>query len=212
MRRLMLFVTAAGLGLGACQTAPAERTPAPAPMPAPPPSDASAIPAGTLLQVRLDNELSTTTSRVGDTFTVTVTEPLIAANRQTVVPEGATITGMVTGVSEPRNDNPAVIRLNFLRVNVGGAYHPLTAEVTETHVPMHERVDMDAAARAAAAGAVAGAVLGAIITGELRDALIGAILGAGAGTIISLGTADTEAVLPEGTHMTLRTSTRTELR
>jgi hypothetical protein len=211
MRRFIMVGLAAGLGLGACQTMPAETTPATAPMPAPPPPDASYIPAGTVLNVQLSNELSTTTARVGDTFTVTVTEPLIATNGQVVVPEGAVITGMVTGVGAVRDEEPAAIRINFLRINIGGISHPLTAEITSTHVPMQEDAGHDAA-RAAATGAVAGAVLGAILTGELRDALIGAALGAGAGTIISLGTGDVEAVLPEGTRMTIRTFERISLR
>jgi hypothetical protein len=210
MRRLMMVGLAAGIGLGACQTLPAETAPATAPMPAPPPPDASFIPAGTVLNVELNTELKTT-SRVGDTFTVTVTEPLIATNAQVVVPEGAVITGMVTGVGAVRGEEPAAIRLNFLRINIRGISHPLTAEIASTHVPMQEHAGHDAA-RAAATGAAAGAVLGAILTGELRDALIGAALGAGAGTIISLGTGDVEAVLPEGTRMTIRTFDRISLR
>jgi hypothetical protein len=210
MRRLMMVGLAAGVGLAACQTLPAETAPATAPQPAPPPPDASFIPAGTVLNVELNNDLNTTTSRVGDTFTVTVTEPLIATNAQVVVPEGAVITGMVTGVGAVRGEEPAAVRLNFLRINIRGISHPLTAEIASTHVPTQEHAGD--AARAAATGAAAGAVLGAILTGELRDALIGAALGAGAGTIISMGTGDVEAVLPEGTRMTIRTFERISLR
>jgi hypothetical protein len=208
MRRLMVYTLVGGLALGACQTAPVETAPQGAPMPAGPPPDASAIPAGTVLEVQLENELNTTTSRVGDTFTVTVREPLVATNSQTVIPEGAVITGMVTGVGGVRGDDPAAIRLNFLRINIGGVSHPLTAEVASARVP-GQQPDTDMVV----AGAVTGAVLGAIITGSLRDALIGAALGAGAGTVISLGMAgDNEAVLPAGTVLTIRTFDRVMLR
>jgi hypothetical protein len=60
----------------------------------------------------------------------------------------------------------------------------------------------------AAVGAAAGAVLGAVIGGSLKDILVGGVLGAGTGTIISLGMGDLEASLPQGTEMTLRSTTR----
>jgi hypothetical protein len=213
MRGAVLIMLASGLALTACQTMPVAETEPVAPMPAPPPPDASAIPAGTHLDVRLENELNTTTTQVGDVFTVTVREPLIAENAQTVVPAGAVITGMVTGVGRQRENDPAVIRLNFVRINIDGVTHPLTAEIVGTHVPMTEERDHARHAQAAAAGAVVGAMMGTVITGKLRDALIGAALGAGAGTVISLGMGGaTEAVLPAGTNMTLRTADRVILR
>lgn len=213
MTRMLTVVLAGGLALSACQTLPGAEAAAPAPMPAPPPQDASAIPAGTHLNVELQNELNTTDTRVGDVFTVRVTEPLVAVNGQTVVPAGATITGMVTGVGGATAADPAALRLNFVRIDVGGVTHPITAEIVGTHLPMEQRTDHTQHAQAAAAGAITGAVVGTIVTGRLRDALIGAALGAGAGTIISLGMGGpTEAALPAGTHMTLRTADRIVLR
>lgn len=213
MTRMTFAVLAMGLAASACQTMPVE-TVTPAPQPAPPPPDASYLPAGTHLNVQLNEELNTTTSRVGDSFTVNVLEPVIAANGQVVVPAGTMIQGMVTGVAQPGGRDPAVLRLNFLRINVDNAWHPLTAEIAGTHVPMEGgRTDTQRHAQAAVTGAAAGAVIGAVITGRLREALVGAALGAGAGTIISLGMGGaTEAVLPEGTHMTLRTADRVNFR
>jgi hypothetical protein len=198
--------------VAACAAAPVETvTPTPG-QPAPPPADARAIPGGAVLEVRLDQELSAGRARVGDTFTVRVTEPLVATNGQTVVPENSVVTGLVTGVG-PRADGRevAAIRLNFVRISVDGVWHPITANIIRT------RVQGGAAAEAEAAPTIitaagAGAVLGAILGGELRDMLVGAILGAGAGTIISLGTGDVEPVLPEGTRMTIQTVSTVQLR
>jgi hypothetical protein len=120
---------------------------------------------------------------------------------------------MVTGVAQPGGRDPAALRLNFLRINLNDAWHPLTAEIAGTHIGMEEHRDHAQHAQAAVTGAVAGAVIGGIVTGRLREALIGAALGAGAGTIISLGVGTpSEAVLPEGTHMTLRTADQVNLR
>lgn len=217
MRALMIALAAGAAvsAVSACATVPVETEPTPpAAQPAPPPADATYIPAGTHLRVTLDQELNTTDSRRGDTFTVSLTEDLVAANGQTVAPQGTRIQGMVTGVAQPGGSDPAVLRLNFLRIEVAGGWHPLTADIAETQLPMEGgQRDASQVAAAAAAGAVAGATIGAIISGSLRDALIGAALGAGAGTVISLGLGGAEeAVLPEGTIMTLRTADRVQVR
>jgi tRNA U34 5-carboxymethylaminomethyl modifying enzyme MnmG/GidA len=54
-----------------------------------------------------------------------------------------------------------------------------------------------------AAGAVLGAVIGG---GDISKILGGAAIGAAAGTVISLGGGDVEAVLPAGSKMTLQTT------
>lgn len=193
---------------GACATAPAAvETPATGAPAAAPPPNANSIPAGTVLTVRLAQELTTTT-RMGDIFTVTVEEPLVAANNQTVIPQGAVITGMVTGVGATE-ERQAAIRLNFLRIALDGVSHPLSATVLETAQPEE---GFPAEARAAVTGAAVGAALGAVIGGDLRNALIGGILGAGAGTILSLGTGDTEPVLPAGTLLRIQTRDLVDLR
>jgi hypothetical protein len=53
-----------------------------------------AVPAGTVLNVRVDEALSTVRNQSGDRFTGTLTNPLIV-NGQTVVPEGTRLTGHV---------------------------------------------------------------------------------------------------------------------
>jgi hypothetical protein len=214
MNRLLTAVLASGVAISACAPATQTATPAqPAPQPAAPPADASHIPTGTHFSVTLEEELNTSNTRVGDSFIVVVNEALVAANGQVVVPAGARIQGMVTGVAQPGGRDPAALRLNFLRINVNDAWHPLTAEIVGTHVPMDGRTDHTQHAQAAVTGAVAGAIIGGVITGRLREALIGAAIGAGAGTIISLGVGGPmEAALPAGTHMTLRTADRISLR
>jgi hypothetical protein len=213
MSRMLMAMLAGGLAVSACATVPLQEA-QPMPQPAPPPPDASHIPTGTHLNVTLEQELNTTTTRVGDSFIVVVNEPLVAANGQTVVPANTRVQGMVTGVAQPGGRDPAALRLQFLRIELDDTWRPFTAEIAGTHVPMEAHADHAQHARAAATGAVAGAVLGGIISGgRLRDTLVGAALGAGAGTIISLGigTPD-EAVLPAGTHMTLRTGERIDVR
>jgi len=55
-------------------------------------------------------------------------------------------------------------------------------------------------------------VLGAVIGGgDVSKILGGAAIGAAAGTVISLGTGEVEAVLPAGSKMTLQTTQQVTL-
>jgi hypothetical protein len=205
MLSLVVGVLASG-----CQTAPAAAPAGPEPsvlQPAPPPPNASHIPAGTVLVGTLTDDLSKRETKVGDAFTVAVQNALVAENHETVVPAGAVITGLVTGIGS--KGEQSAIRLNFTRVGIDGASHPFTATITATRVP-EDRRSADDSSFGPAAGGSAGAALGEVIgEGELRSALVGA-LGAGAGTIIGLGTGADEE-LPTGTQITLQTVERIEL-
>lgn len=211
MRRAFAVAVAA-FGIAACGTTRpvVEPTPAPDVQPAAPPPNAAFLPANTHLNVKLDADLNAETALVGDVFTVTVLEPLIAQNNATVVPENTVITGLITGVVRATGvDDQAAIRLNTVRMNLRGVSHPLSASVVRTE--LSPPPDPDEVADDTAADALAAAALGTVITGELRIALI-ASLGPGAGTIVSLGTGESAAVLPAGTQMTIRTRDRIDLR
>lgn len=208
MNRGVVCAAALLVALGGCRSVAVES--GPRAQPAPPPPTADAIPAGTTLDVRLNETLSTDRNSVGDRFTATVTRPLIAQNGQTVVPAGAVLSGVVTGLAEARRiGDQAAIRLNFDRIGIGGQSYPFSADIIEADV----RARRDSpSAEAAAIGAAAGAALGAIIGGDLASTLIGGVLGAGAGTIISLGLGDVDAELPAGSVMTVQSRQAVRLR
>jgi hypothetical protein len=164
----------------------------------------TAVPAGTTVRATLDQQLSTAETNVNDTFTLTLATPIMTADRQTVVPAGARITGRVTAVRQSLDvATPAILRLEFNNIQWQNRNFPFQADVVDTGVRREGRTAQDAL-RGAAAGAAAGAVIGTVLRGDIRGALQGAAVGAGAGTVISLGTADQQAVLDTGTHMTLR--------
>ncbi|HEX7120713.1 MAG TPA: hypothetical protein VF212_18110 [Longimicrobiales bacterium] len=209
MNTSLKTAAALALALGACRSAEVETGPAVGVQPAPPTADA--IPAGTLMEVELNQTIGTEENRVGDRFTATVTRPLVAQNGQVVVPQGALVHGVVTGLDDSDHlGDQAAIRVNFERITFQGRSYPFAAEVVDTDV--ETRRDGDAAVTGAVTGAIAGAALGAVIGGDLEDILIGGALGAGAGTIISLGIGDVEAELPAGTDLALRTTRSISLR
>lgn len=209
MSRITALAVATLFALGACRSAEIE--PGPTVQPAPLPS-ANAIPRGTVLNVRLNETLSTDRSSVGERFTATVITPLETTGGRTVVPVGSIVSGVVTGVDpSTRRGDVAAIRVNFDRLQIGNRTYPFTADVIDTEPRLTN--DESRILERAGIGAAAGAVLGAIVTGgELEGILIGGALGAGAGTIISLGVGDVDPELDKGSVLTLRTTSNVQLR
>ena len=178
------------------------------------PADSRALPAGTTLDVTLDQEIGTKVSKVGDTFSGTVSTAVVAANGETVVPAGSKIYGKVTGLDNSDHaGEPAAIKVDFEQIEIGGVSDAFNASVTATILQTRGADAREETLRKAGVGAAAGAILGAVLSGgDLQKILIGGALGAAAGTAISLGTGDVEAVLPAGTKMTLQTTRTVALR
>src|SRR4051812_49090501 len=60
-----------------------------------------ALPAGTGVKMKLETAISTSTTKVGDTFAGRVTEPVML-NGKEVIPVGATVQGHVARITDPR--------------------------------------------------------------------------------------------------------------
>jgi hypothetical protein len=178
------------------------------------PADARSLPSGTNIDVRLDQEIGTKSSKVGDNFTASVVNPIVATNGVTAVPAGAKIYGKVTGLdNSERVGEPAAIRIDFERIDVNGVSNPFYAKVVATNLETRGADTRDETLKKAGVGAAAGAVMGAILSGgDLDKILLGGALGAAAGTVISLGMGDVEGVLPAGTTMKLQTTRTVALR
>lgn len=172
------------------------------------PADASSLPTGMLMDVRLDKEIGTKVSSVGDEFTATVQSAIVAQNGETVVPAGAKVHGKVTGLdNSDRVGEPAAIKIDFDKLAFDGKDFDFNARVTATNLQTRGGDTRDETLQKAGVGAAAGAVLGAVLSGgDLDKILIGGALGAAAGTAISLGTGEQEGVLPAGTAMKLQTT------
>jgi hypothetical protein len=200
----MLVLAAAALG--ACATTKVQS--AGGTLPEVTPATARLLPAGSELHVRTNSKLSGK-DHVGEEFSATVSENLVAQNGQIAVPEGAMVYGHITGLRDaPHAGDPSVIKVDFDRLVVNGRSRSFNASVTKVEAPVASNQTL----KKAGIGAAAGAVLGAIITGgDFGGIATGGALGAAAGTVISLGT-DREPELPEGTRMTLRTQQAVTLR
>ncbi|MDT8436489.1 MAG: hypothetical protein RRA92_07005 [Gemmatimonadota bacterium] len=196
------------------ETAPAPRpaTQQPASRPAPRPAPAPAGPryaeytvsSGTSFQVRLDQELSTRNSSVGDLFTVTTVTPLTDGDR-VVVPAGTKIRGEVTEAQKSGNSGQtAVLKVQFDDLTVDGESYPVSLNLVDAQIETKGRDDTGDKALKIGGGAAAGALLGTLIGGGGKGTLIGAAVGAAAGTGIQMTQNDVDAYLREGSMMTVR--------
>lgn len=180
-------------------------TPAPAPEPARPRFVTLSAPAGSTFAVRLNETVSTRSHSVGETFTGTLSEALIASDGTTLVPAGATVRGQVTESRKSgRAGEEAYIGITFTSVSHNGNSYPLDASTV--HVPSR-LVTRDSNVEKAAkvgGGAALGAIVGRVIGGGTGGTIAGAAVGAAAGTAVAMGTADVDRVIPAGSQVTVR--------
>lgn len=163
------------------------------------------VPTGTTFAIRMNDQLSTETSQPGDAFTATLTDPIMDANGNVIVPAGATVRGRVTAVAaSERVGQTAALKLAFEAVSFGGESYPLQATVERADVQQASRTSRTESAGKIAAGAAAGAILGQVLGKSTESTLKGAAIGAAAGTAIAMGTSDVDAVLPVGAEVVIR--------
>ncbi len=157
------------------------------------------VPAGTEIQVMLDQHLSSRSSNPRDRVSASTVQA-IRMNGRTVIPAGATVSGIVREVrSKQRGQNDGWLKVDFDTLTPEGG-QPMTIRsqviaVQDTNSGSNDKT------KNTGIGAILGGVIGAIIDGK-KGALIGAAVGAGGGLLASRGTDDVD--LPEGTLITLR--------
>lgn len=208
---LTALLAACALLIPACRTATATSSDSSTQQAQGPVASSDSIPEGTDLRVSLNQKLDTENTRKGDAFTATLLNPLMSETGEIVVPAEATVAGLVTGVAPSTSANEqAAIRLDIQEIRFDGRAYPMSADITQTGVEAH--ADSGELRTGAAVGGVTGLALGAIIGRSVTSAVVGGLLGAGAGTAISMGTGTTNAELPAGSTMTLRTTRAVPLR
>ena len=158
-------------------------SPEPAAAPAPPPVQKITVPDGTLLSVRLVDEIDSETAQDGEVFRGTLNAPIVVDD-QTVIPGDADIEGRVVQVQSAgrfKGQSLLTLELNKIMYN-GRSYNIKTNQWSKQG---------SSRGKATAAKVGGGAALGAIIGGLAgggKGAAIGATVGAGAGTGVSAAT------------------------
>jgi hypothetical protein len=174
------------------------------------PANRNSLPPGTTMAARLDQSISTS-SHDGDSFSATVAEPVQAQDGTIAIPAGSVLRGHVTGAHAakiPGEQN--VIRLAFDDIRIAGRTHPFSGSISNVTI---QTEGGNTTTRDAATGAAAGAVLGAILSGgEVSKIIAGGLLGAATGTVISMGSGSSAAVIPAGSTVTVRATEAVQIR
>lgn len=144
---------------------------------------------GQVIHVRMNGSISSKTSRVGDTFTTTVTEPVYANGGFIVVPVGSSVIGKITAVTPAaKGGKPGSIDVDFIEIKTPtGAKYAITGDLTELDSKTAKSDNEGSASGSKmnhrkvifiGGGGVGGLIIGGAIGGG-----VGAAIGAGAGAL-----------------------------
>jgi len=186
----------AGSGAGSTEAKGKEKKP-----------EVTAIPAGTVIVVRLGESLSSKSSQAGQGFSATVAQPVVVDGK-TVIEQGAAARGTVVdakGMGHFKGGARLQVRLDS--VNINGQEH----QVETTSVARALKGKGKRSVGFIGGGAGAGALIGALAGGG-KGAAIGAAAGAGAGTAGAAFTGNKDIVLPAETALTFKLTQPVELR
>jgi hypothetical protein len=168
------------------------------------------------IRLRMNQTISSATSRTGDRFKATVVTPVYASG-VAVVPAGSIVEGRVTSVVPARTrgrEGQISVAFDTL-VLPDESRHPLDGMLTELQDDRRGEVDAENEVSGRSSetrsigyiggGTVGGAVLGGVVGGA-KGAGIGAVLGAGAGVAGVMLTKGNEAELRSGTEIGMITA------
>jgi hypothetical protein len=159
-----------------------------APLPPPPPPAATAVvPAGTVLEVRLQESLSTKINQAGESFEMQLDEDLIVDGKL-LAPEASRVMGRLTHVKKSgKVEGLAQLGMDLQKIVVGDEEYSLKSNVLSYEAEGTVREE----AKKGGIGAGIGALIGAIAGGK-KGAAVGTAVGAGAGTGAVLATSGEE--------------------
>jgi hypothetical protein len=167
------------------------------------------VPADTVIRVRLNEQLSGRTARVGDRFSANVTEPVHAGGGVEVISVGSKVWGRVASVRRAQRRTPGQITVAFNQVELpNGKTYTINGSLTSLQADdvnadnegtVSGRGNRKRDAVFIGGGAATGAIIGAIAGGG-KGAAIGAILGGGLGTGARVYEKEKDAEVKSGTE------------
>jgi hypothetical protein len=149
------------------------------------------VPAGTELAIRINERISTRSSRVGDRFDGNVVEPVME-NGNVVIPQGTPVNGRVEEAHHGGHfKGRSILELRLTAMTLNGYEYPL-----DTHDTVRTRKGKGRRTAGIIGGMTgAGMLIGGIASGGVGLA-IGGAAGAGAGTAIAAGTGNHNLDIP----------------
>lgn len=175
----------------------------------------TSLPTGTSVKMKLDNTLTTFSSKAGDPFSARVTAPVVLDGK-TVIPVGATVEGRVTKTSEPRriSGKPTIAVFPETLVLPNGDRFMFNATLVDTNAGHRTDVNTEGQFKGSGVdgtdltqigmGTGGGMIIGGLIGGA-KGVLIGGTIGATATVAHWLGK-HRSAMLPAGTELVMELS------
>lgn len=165
--------------------------------------------AGQIIRVRMNQNITSETARVGDQFTTTVVDP-VYANGVEVIPAGSEIIGRVTTVTRAaRKSKAGTMGVHFVSLRLPtGIARTINGDLTDvTTSELNADNEGEVSGRSATkrnvvfigGGAATGALIGAIAGGG-KGAGIGVGVGAGLGVAGAFFSKGHEAVVKSGSE------------
>ncbi len=168
------------------------------------------VESGTRIRVRMEEEITSKDSQVGDTFNTKVTEDVYSTTGVIVIPNGSTIMGRIDSVTKAKKGgDPGKIDVSFIEVRLpNGTTKAINGSLTSLDTKS-AKSDNEGTASGddrkndkiifIGGGAAGGAILGGIIGGG-KGAGIGAIAGAIGGLLGERLTKGEEAKVKSNTE------------
>jgi hypothetical protein len=167
-------------------------------------SERNVIPVGQLIDVRLQNSLSSASAKPEQRFEATTLVDLEQDGR-VLVPAGSLVRGVVER-AEPagRVDRSGSLALAFDQLTVRGTEYPMRAMATQVFESGGIREEGRKVGTAGAVGAIVGGIMGG-----LQGALLGAVVGSGG---VIAATEGKNVELPAGAVVRLRLDSPVRIR
>lgn len=171
--------------------APTQPAPTPGGAPVVRPADVN-IPAGTPLEIRINQHISVKTSRPGDRFDGEVADSVAGPNGQVAIPRGTPVGGIV--VASHRRGHfkgSSILELRLTNLTLNGTQYRLeTSNLTRTKKGKGKR-----SAAFIGGGSGLGMLVGGVASGGV-GLLVGGLAGAGAGTAVGGLTGNRDIEIP----------------
>jgi hypothetical protein len=162
------------------------------------------VPAGTRVDLTMNQGLSSRKNKPGDTFTTKVAAPIRDASGTIIVAEGATVNGTVVAVKPaPNRRTPGTLTIALSTLEMDGKTFPIRATIDSVQREYREQSISGRDAAKVGVGAAAGAVVGQVLSKNTKGTVIGAVVGGIAGTGVAAETKDLDIVIPDGSHVAI---------
>jgi hypothetical protein len=175
---------------------PAPPPPAKAVAEPPPEPEVFTIPAGTVLTVRMIDEIDSSRHRPGEEFAATIDAP-VASGERVIIPRGSDArVRLIESRSAGRIKGQSELQIELVGVAVDNNTYAIETSVVEKKGASEGK----RTAAKVGGGAALGGLIGAI-AGKGKGAAIGAAVGAGAGTAVGAATKGQRVSIPSETKL-----------